>query len=252
VIRGTGALLDPPGDYRPSAEIVGAGAPPPAHDGVLRWCPPVSDQGGDNSCVAFAFAAALYARAGAEGRPQVMASRKALWYFARAIAGRQALNAGVAPTDMFQVAANAVGYPPEWAWSLAMPLTLQPDEHAMRFAADQRDVAVGRIVGEGLVRKYELQAALAARFPVPFTIASDDGYAEQTTGIWSPRGSWRGYHEVLATHYTRDGVWTQGSYGFGHGVAGFTLIPWEIVMDGSMVLDLWAVTFAPAPPAEGA
>lgn len=252
MIRGTGALLDPVGEYKPSSEIVGTLAhPPEEHDGIQRWCPPVGDQGSTNACVAFAFAAAIYARAGVEGRPQVLASRMALWYFARARGGTVHANAGVAPTDMF-LAASEIGVPPEWVWSLTRPFDKAPDQEAMRIAADQHEVECGRVLGEGTERKRDIQVAVCARYPLPITIASDEGYAFQRTGVWKPGGSFLGYHEVLGVRYTRAGLVTLGSYGVHHGQAGYTLIPWDVVMDEHLVRDPWAVRLSGGPMPEAA
>lgn len=248
MIRGTGALLDPPSDGYPRVtELVSARHHlPEEHEGVRPWCPPVADQGADNSCVAYAVAAGLYARMGVEGHTQVMPSRKALWYWARHMRGNGRHNVGVAPVDMF-LAISEIGYPPESEWPLDQPRDRRPDQRAMRLAADQHDAECGRVTGSGDERRAEVQLALACLYPVALTIRSDDAYATQRSGVWEPGGGYLGFHEVLAVSYTTRGVLTIGSYGTSHGRAGYTLIPWDVMLDEDLVRDLWAIRLALSP-----
>lgn len=249
ILRGRGCLPDPVGDYRPCRDLVGASRAvlaslPEESDGVRPWCPPSLDQGILESCVGWALAHAFFARQWAEGHLPVMPSPLAIWYFARAMRGEAGLNTGVAPTDGFS-AVSVNGYPPYWTWTADAPWQMRPDQEAMRLAADQREVECGRLAEEGDARVEDLKLALSQRFPVPLAVQIDHAYQDNVTGYWTRDGVLPGWHMVMASHYSPDGVWTLGSYGAGHGANGYVLVPWSDVRDPERVRDAWAVRFAP-------
>lgn len=248
--RGRGCLPDPdyahPPNRHPYAVVVGAsGVPPEASDGVRPWCPPVSDQGPEESCVAYATANALYARQWIEGDLPEMPSRRALWYWARAMRGAVSENVGTSPTDLF-VALAMHGYPTERVWGLERRFNERPDQETMLLAADQREVQCARLSDAGEELAHDLRVALHQRLPVTISLLIDAAYGRTTSATWTRDHVNEGWHRVMASHYDRDGVWTLGSYGPGHGARGYVMVPWADIVSRERCRDGWAVRFAPA------
>lgn len=250
ITHGRGCLPDPPHPHpqgrRPLVDLVGASiVPPEASEGIRPWCPPVSDQGPEESCVAFATANALYARQWIDGDLPEMPSRRALWYWARSIAGTVSENVGTSPTDLFN-AMSVHGYPPERVWGLERRFDERPDQEAMLDAADQRDVQCARLAEGGEDLAHDLSATLHQRFPVTISLLVDRAYGRTTSSTWARDHVDEGWHRVLAAAFIREGVWTLGSYGPGHGANGYVLVPWADIMSPARCRDPWAVRFTPA------
>lgn len=239
--RGTGALLDD-GSYEGVSgaypSLVGAGRLPDFNGGVADLIPTVRDQGSRNSCVGHAMASAIYClrKKASEVRFEPP-SAGGLWFFARSMRDNQDLNVGCSPGDMFRAIAEH-GVPAEADYAMGTSHWVSPDQEAMLRAAESPRVAGVRLSDNDSIRE-----ALIHQRPVLLTIRSDDGY-QGNTGLWNPKGEFRGYHEVLGVRYNPVGVVTMGSYGRGHGVYGMTTIPWSVI-DSDAVVDPWAVVEAP-------
>lgn len=245
IIRGTGHIADPHDVYRPVSDLVGTSvAAPPVSDGCLEYCHPVPvDQGDEEDCVAEAIPQATYALLGIEGKVQVKPSSRTIWFFARKRMGNEEKNVGCRPIDAF-IAMDSLGWPTEDEWPRSRPFNEQPDEEALRFAQDHESIETGRILTVGTEREDELKTTLNSPLPVCAAFAVDDAYMGNSDGFWIPGGTPRGWHYLFLTHYDRDGVWTQGSYGIHHGQSGFVRIPWYVIRDPSKCKDLWAIRFS--------
>jgi len=228
------------------AATPGAG-PPPWSATCSPLMPPVMDQGGDESCVAQAVAALVWAahvRAGVADRERDLLSRKALWWLSRFERGVQGLNMGQQIRTAFRIL-NGLGYCREKWHSHGRRYDEAPTPQAARMSHDQRTRGDGRVeyraIHGGLD---EVKAAIAAGLPVMggWYVGRDfcrgDFDAREPVG---PPSDPVGGHAMVLHAYEGDDFLARSSWG-DWGDSGSAWMRADYAAQG---VDFWTVVRAP-------
>lgn len=247
---------------RATDHLFRAEAPLPDRVSLLSKIPEVLDQGQLGSCVTHGIGQAVrMASAGPAGHAPPLLSRLWLYYNGRALEDVVHEDAGLQPSDAFQVLSE-LGFCEEKYWPYD-PDRFQekPPFMAYHAAADQKWLKGYYAVHPGN-QALDVKRALAQGYAVPCGIQVDEAFEEHQTsslGVYLPGGKKLGGHYVCAVGYDGRGLWIVNSWGnteWGHDAGvldptergrlgrGFAMLPWWYV--ASVVSDAYAVSFAPA------
>lgn len=253
--RGTGWLPDRLDDREPllyGARLLPEAAPAVASD-ITRLMPAVLDQGDDNSCVAQAVAALVYAahrRARSDREPELL-SRKALWWLCRHETGSDKWNAGTQLRLAFRLM-NRLGFCREQHWPHSSPLVKRPSvADAQRMCIDQRDtgarVDYRRVTETGPVLLHAIRCAICADLPVAFGVDVGEAFMR---GDFHPAAALEPPaededtlgHALVVCGYHDDDFLVQNSWGTGWGDGGRAWLSSAYMITAR---DPWTVVEAP-------
>jgi hypothetical protein len=244
-----GKLLGRPGfGYIPDAPDrrdmllgrLGLPTTPPASASLRHFTGPILDQGNTNSCVAHAWASALFIADSVDGLQPQLDSRRFHYFNARAEHGAQGMDAGT----YLRTCAKAIvrfGRPPEKAWDFGKPINRQPSWSAYRAGHDRRGprgyyrIPAGDLDG--------VRQAIASNKPVVFGIGIPRSFTnpDGPRVICVPRGeSIIGGHAMTIVGYDGDQFDVMNSWGARWRAFGFAWLTAEWISEAR---DLWAVDY---------
>lgn len=207
----------------------------PRHD-----MPPVYDQGQLGSCTANAIAAAIEYDARLSGAAMtVTPSRLDIYFGERELEGTTAQDSGAYGRDGFKYA-HSTGVIPEKDWPyLIERFAQQPPLDVARRHTIGAYAAVPRSI-TSIKRVLSNRQTIAFGFSVFESFESAKVAKTGVMPVPGPTERMVGGHEVLMIGYLRDHpdhVLCRNSWGATWALAGYFLMPWQIVLDKSMSSD---------------
>lgn len=240
----------------PKHPVFGRGAPflvseaPVRSLGVSEHLAPIAHQGKNQSCVGEAIASALYASAGAAGKPIPVVSPGFIWWMARAVEGEATNNIGTQPRDAWEQVTTK-GFVPESAFPRDTPYTFAARPDHFREAVDSTGVRTYAITQAGEDRCVAIRRAIASGYAVTLGIRVDDAFEKNRGELWKCTGEPLGLHYVFACGYDKDALVIVNSWGRSWGDVGFGYMSWDAVSqpavrgDYPAVSSVYAVTWVP-------
>ena len=217
----------------------------PVRTDLRRFCPPVYDQKGLNSCSANAIAAAVEFELMKKKHERVIfPSRMFLYYNSRAIEGDEKSNTGVYIRDAIKAVADK-GDCPESMWPyVEKHYPARPPAACYEKALKYRAVKYYRIHR----RLNDLKACLASGYPFVFGFSAHEKFLKVTrkTGVLEMPAKHEhviGKHAVLAVGYDdrTKRLTVRNSWGknFGHG--GYFTMPYAYITNVRLSADFWTI-----------
>jgi hypothetical protein len=157
----------------------------PRRFSLREFCPDVMNQGATSSCVAHAFACALFILETIAGTNPQLASRLYLYWFSRFLHGSQLLDSGTYLRKMAE-ALRKYGVPDEEFWKFGQFTTTinkRPSIEAMGKGHARHNGKYVRIFDQGDARTLAIKSAICNKLPVCFgtslakSYQSNDGAA---------------------------------------------------------------------------
>lgn len=206
---------------------------------MRRWCSPVSDQLGLDSCVANACADSLELCNGLRGLPAVPVSRLQIYFNARVVMNpNKMIDDGVSIRAAFKAMA-LYGVCPESEWPYDPSLVnSRPCQKAARIALRNRLRAYLRIMGEDPLD--QVLKALRCWMPVVFALPITSQIMNPSAIVVppTPGEATYGAHSMVAVGSVQDGIVVRNSWGKRWGDGGYAILDRRWFSD-NWTYDMW-------------
>jgi len=217
---------------------VGSMASLPASVDLSQYNPPVGNQGGVNSCVAWAtgyYLRGWYAKRDGyypTGGSGGTGSFAPMYTYAQIVKGS---NSGTSFPDNLQIQQNqGIDIRADYAqgdYDYSTQPTTVEQANASRYKIASYHLLV-YLSGQGTATQQAIEASLAGGDPVAMSLPAYDNIENANATdyyIDGVSGTFHGGHAVFASKYDANGVWIENQWGTGWGLNGWAELSWNFV-----------------------